>query len=261
MRESPATAVTDGHCGFGFYVNTKAIALAIEKAKLVYVAACTVSGKAMSDGSPQIPGWRQGRHDRLAAADSGRLPKLEAPFGGREAWLGTNLIFITHPPISRSRFCSTWRRHRRRQARGWRSPRRGNSQGFGDRCRGGRPTTAPPTAKAACYCRSAAPRVRRRSGPQRSWNCMRTADRLWFRGRAERPGEFRLPYGCVQCGSLPPNSRRRTRFRAAPEIGGALGRLIRRLLSAPTRSDICASRSARQTALKSRTRRGRNCAR
>src|SRR3954451_23873890 len=33
VQESPTTAVIDGHWGFGFYVNAKAMALTIEKAK------------------------------------------------------------------------------------------------------------------------------------------------------------------------------------------------------------------------------------
>src|SRR3982074_2835211 len=41
-QESPATTVIDGHWGFGFYVNARAMALTIEKAKTANVAACTV---------------------------------------------------------------------------------------------------------------------------------------------------------------------------------------------------------------------------
>src|SRR5580692_3111502 len=42
VQESPTTTVIDGHWGFGFQVNAKAMALTIEKAKTVNVAACTV---------------------------------------------------------------------------------------------------------------------------------------------------------------------------------------------------------------------------
>ncbi|GLR45257.1 dehydrogenase [Mesorhizobium amorphae] len=98
VRETPTTAVIDGHWGFGFHVNTKAMALAIEKAKTANVAACTV--------------FRQSHVGRLAAyslmaasagmiglavADSGSLRKYVAPFGGREARLGTNPISIAVP--------------------------------------------------------------------------------------------------------------------------------------------------------------------
>ncbi|WP_188394067.1 Ldh family oxidoreductase [Mesorhizobium sp. SARCC-RB16n] len=98
VRESPTTAVIDGNWGFGFHVNTKAMALLIEKAKTANVAACTV--------------FRQSHVGRLAAyplmavsagmigfavAGSGSFPDCVAPFGGREARLGTNPISIGVP--------------------------------------------------------------------------------------------------------------------------------------------------------------------
>src|SRR4029450_427764 len=42
VRGAPTTTVIDGHWGFGFHVNAKAMALTIEKAKTANVAACTV---------------------------------------------------------------------------------------------------------------------------------------------------------------------------------------------------------------------------
>src|SRR5947209_15653799 len=42
VQESPATTVIDGHWGFGFHVNAKAMQLTIDKAKKTNVAACTV---------------------------------------------------------------------------------------------------------------------------------------------------------------------------------------------------------------------------
>jgi uncharacterized oxidoreductase len=98
VQESPTTTVIDGHWGFGFHVNAKAMALTIDKARTANVAACTV--------------FRQSHVGRLAAyplmaakagmigfatADSGRSPKHVAPFGGREARLGTNPIAIAVP--------------------------------------------------------------------------------------------------------------------------------------------------------------------
>src|ERR1700716_184433 len=53
VQESPTTTVIDGHWGFAFYVNGKAMALTIEKAKTANVAACT--------------GFRQSHVGRLAA--------------------------------------------------------------------------------------------------------------------------------------------------------------------------------------------------
>src|ERR1700709_2648347 len=41
VQESPTTTVIDGHWGFGFHVNARAMALTIEKAKIANVAACT----------------------------------------------------------------------------------------------------------------------------------------------------------------------------------------------------------------------------
>src|SRR6476619_6801915 len=41
VQESPTTTVIDGHWGFGFHVNAKAMALTIEKAKTAHVADCT----------------------------------------------------------------------------------------------------------------------------------------------------------------------------------------------------------------------------
>src|SRR5258706_8472795 len=98
VQESPTTTVIDGHWGFGFHVNAKAMALTIEKAKTANVAACTVfrqSHVARLAAYPlmAIPEDMNG----LAPADSGRSPKHVAPFGGREARLGTNPISIAVP--------------------------------------------------------------------------------------------------------------------------------------------------------------------
>jgi uncharacterized oxidoreductase len=98
VQESPTTTVVDGNWGFGYVVNERAMRLTIEKARTANVAAATV--------------FRQGHIGRLASyplmaveagmiglitADSGRSPKNVAPFGGREARLGTNPICIAVP--------------------------------------------------------------------------------------------------------------------------------------------------------------------
>jgi len=98
VQESPTTTVVDGHWGFGYVANERAMRLTIEKAEKSNVAAATV--------------FRQGHIGRLASytlmaaqagmiglitADSGRSPKAVAPFGGREARLGTNPISIAMP--------------------------------------------------------------------------------------------------------------------------------------------------------------------
>ena len=98
VRELPTTTVVDGHWGFGYVANERAMRLTIEKAKAANVAAATV--------------FRQGHIGRLSSytqmaaaagmiglctADSGRSPKAVAPFGGREARLGTNPISMAIP--------------------------------------------------------------------------------------------------------------------------------------------------------------------
>jgi LDH2 family malate/lactate/ureidoglycolate dehydrogenase len=98
VQESPTTTVVDGHWGFGYVANERAMRLTIDKARSANVAAATV--------------FRQGHIGRLSSytqmaaaagmiglvtADSGRSPKAVAPFGGREARLGTNPISIAIP--------------------------------------------------------------------------------------------------------------------------------------------------------------------
>ncbi|MDP6707255.1 MAG: Ldh family oxidoreductase [Alphaproteobacteria bacterium] len=98
IQESPTTTVIDGHWGFGYVVTEHAMRTTIAKAETANIAAATV--------------FRQGHIGRLAAyplmavahdmiglitADSGRSAKAVAPFGGREARLGTNPISIAVP--------------------------------------------------------------------------------------------------------------------------------------------------------------------
>ncbi len=98
VQESATTTVVDGHWGFGYVVNERAMKYTIEKARTANVAAATV--------------FRQGHIGRLASyplmaveagmiglitADSGRSPKHVAPFGGAEPRLGTNPLSIAIP--------------------------------------------------------------------------------------------------------------------------------------------------------------------
>ena len=98
VQESPATTVIDGHWGFGFHVNAKAMQLTIDKAKKTDVAACTVFRQSHVGRLAAYPlmAMKEGMIG-LATADSGRSPKVVAPFGGREARLGTNPISIGVP--------------------------------------------------------------------------------------------------------------------------------------------------------------------
>jgi LDH2 family malate/lactate/ureidoglycolate dehydrogenase len=98
VQESPTTTVIDGHWGFGFHVNAKAMELTIAKARTANVAACTVFRQSHVGRLAHYPmmAMREGMIG-LATADSGRSPKHVAPFGGREARLGTNPISIAVP--------------------------------------------------------------------------------------------------------------------------------------------------------------------
>jgi LDH2 family malate/lactate/ureidoglycolate dehydrogenase len=97
-RESPATTVVDGHWGFGYVVNERAMRLTIDKAETANVAAATVfrQGHIGRLASYSLMAARAGMIG-LVTADSGRSPKAVAPFGGREARLGTNPISIAIP--------------------------------------------------------------------------------------------------------------------------------------------------------------------
>ncbi len=98
VQESPATTVIDGHWGFGFHVNAKAMQLTIDKAKKANLAACTVFRQSHVGRLAAYPlmAIQEGMIG-LATADSGRSAKVVAPFGGREARLGTNPISIAVP--------------------------------------------------------------------------------------------------------------------------------------------------------------------
>jgi uncharacterized oxidoreductase len=98
VSETDTTLVIDGNWGFGYVVAERAMQLTIEKAKKHNVAATTVHRQSHVG--------RVGAYPMLAAeagmialmtADSGRSPKAVAPFGGREARLGTNPITIAVP--------------------------------------------------------------------------------------------------------------------------------------------------------------------
>jgi LDH2 family malate/lactate/ureidoglycolate dehydrogenase len=98
VQESPTTTVIDGHWGFGFVVNEKAMRLTIEKAKSANVAAATVFRQSHVGRLGAYPLMAaQAGMIGIATADSGRSPKAVAPFGGREARLGTNPISIAVP--------------------------------------------------------------------------------------------------------------------------------------------------------------------
>jgi len=81
VQESPTTTVVDGHWGFGYVVNERAMKLTIEKAKTANVAAATVfrQGHIGRVASYTLMAAREGMIG-IATADSGRSPKAVAPF-------------------------------------------------------------------------------------------------------------------------------------------------------------------------------------
>ena len=98
VQESPTTAVIDGHWGFGYVVSERAMQMTIDKARRSNVAATTVfrQGHIGRLGSYTLMA-AQADMIGLITADSGRSAKQVAPFGGREARLGTNPLSIAIP--------------------------------------------------------------------------------------------------------------------------------------------------------------------
>lgn len=98
VRDTPTTTVIDGHWGFGYVVSERAMQLTIEKARKSNVAAATVFRQSHVGRVADYPlmAAAEGMIG-IMTADSGRSAKSVAPFGGREARLGTNPICIAMP--------------------------------------------------------------------------------------------------------------------------------------------------------------------
>jgi len=98
LDETPTTARVDGHWGFGQVVSTRAMELAIRKAREHRVAIVTVFRQSHVGrlGDYPLMAVRAGLVG-LMMCDSGQAPKQVAPFGGREARLGTNPLAIAFP--------------------------------------------------------------------------------------------------------------------------------------------------------------------
>jgi uncharacterized oxidoreductase len=98
LQESETTTVVDGHWGFGYVVSERAMRLTVEKAQRSNVAATTIRRQSHVGRLSAYP--MMAAEEGLIAlmtADSGRTAKHVAPFGGREARLGTNPIAIAMP--------------------------------------------------------------------------------------------------------------------------------------------------------------------
>ena len=98
LSESATTTVIDGHFGFGFVVSERAMRMTIDKATRHDVAVTTIRRQShvgrLTDYALMAA---EAGMIGIMTADSGRTAKGVAPFGGREARLGTNPICIAMP--------------------------------------------------------------------------------------------------------------------------------------------------------------------
>ena len=175
VQESPTTTVIDGHWGFGFHVNAKAMALTIEKAKTANVAACTVFRQSHVGRLAAYPlmAMREGMIG-IATADSGRSPKhrraVRRPRGAarhqpdldRGAVRSRGAVLSGHGDLG----------GRRRQDRACGGAQRRNPDTAGSSTpRGATPPTPRNTARAARCCRSAAAKATRAAASPRWSRC------------------------------------------------------------------------------------------
>src|SRR5215212_7199885 len=98
MSETPTTIAVNGNWGFGPVVSEFTMERCIEKARESKVAVATVREQSHVGSLNDYPlmAARAGMIGILMC-DSGQSPKSVAPFGGREARLGTNPICIAFP--------------------------------------------------------------------------------------------------------------------------------------------------------------------
>jgi uncharacterized oxidoreductase len=98
IGETPTTLAVNGHWGFGPVISEWTMARCIEKARSLRVALATVREQSHVGRLADYPlqAARAG-FIGLMMCDSGQSPKLVAPFGGREARLGTNPLCLAVP--------------------------------------------------------------------------------------------------------------------------------------------------------------------
>ena len=95
VRETANSTVIDGNWGFGYVVSERAMQITIDKARQGSVAATTVFRQSHVGRVADYPLMAaEAGMIGLMTADSGRSAKSVAPFGGKEARLGTNPICI-----------------------------------------------------------------------------------------------------------------------------------------------------------------------
>jgi LDH2 family malate/lactate/ureidoglycolate dehydrogenase len=95
VRETAATAVVDGHRGVGQVIGTRAMALAIAKARTAGVGFVTVRGS--SDYAMASAYALQALDAGLIGLSMSTGPILVAPWGGRDARFCTNPIALAVP--------------------------------------------------------------------------------------------------------------------------------------------------------------------
>ena len=98
LSETPTTLAVNGHWGFGPVVSEWTMARCIDKARAMHVAMATIREQSHVGRLADYPlmAARAG-FIALMFCDSGQSPKQVAPFGGREARLGTNPLCIAFP--------------------------------------------------------------------------------------------------------------------------------------------------------------------
>jgi len=98
LSETPTTLAVNGQWGFGPVVSEWTMERCIARARDVQIAAATIREQSHVGRLADYPlmAARAG-FIGLMMADSGQAPKQVAPFGGREARLGTNPLSIAFP--------------------------------------------------------------------------------------------------------------------------------------------------------------------
>jgi uncharacterized oxidoreductase len=98
LNETPSTLAVNGDWGFGPVVSEWTMERCIAKARETRVAAATVREQSHVGRLADYPLMAaKAGFIGMMMADSGQSPKAVAPFGGREARLGTNPLCIAFP--------------------------------------------------------------------------------------------------------------------------------------------------------------------
>lgn len=98
VKETPTTLFVNGQWGFGPHISEWTMRRLIEKAKVSSVAVGSIREQSHVGRVAGYPLMATAEgFISMMMADSGQSPKMVAPFGGREARLGTNPICIAFP--------------------------------------------------------------------------------------------------------------------------------------------------------------------